>query len=287
MSITISTSIGSVTLKEEFSGFEAGIDLDGPYINKQYLAPSWESVFPTINALRGTVAVSGGLGGIVTRSTPHLCPESPNLYCLDARCVPIAEVDAKDSGRPTFRLPIISCSYRIPKYEVQTSDDPGGINGFTNEAAPGSPFVYAMMSIDFASEVIPVPGAVFHFSAPTLKTKVSLVKTVGTAKMVFVRKFVPYLPFVNITQYLNKVNLGTFLGQPEGQVKFENMRTRREYLSDGTRSNEIELHFSWREYDHNKFLRDDDGTFDFLYTDSSATMYSYIDLKPLLNSQVK
>lgn len=287
MSITISTTAGSVTLKESFDGYEAGIDLDGPYINKQYLAPTWDSVFPSINALRGTVSVSGGSGGIVTRSIPHQCPESTNLYCLDARCVPLAEVDAKDSGRPGFRLPIISCSYRVPKYEIQNSDDPAGINSFTNDSNPGSPYTYAMMSIDFATEVIPVPGAAYKFTSPTLRTNVSVIKTVGTAKIVFVRKYVPYLPFVNITQYMNKVNLGTFLGQPEGQIKFTNLRTRREYLSDGTRANEIELHFDWREYDHNKFMRDDDGTFDFLYTDTSHTMYNYIDLKPLLNTQVK
>lgn len=287
MSITISTTIGNVTLKEQFDGYEAGIDLDGPYINKQYLAPTWDSVFPVINALRGTVAVSGGIGGVVTRSQPHLCPESPNLYCLDARCTPLGENDTKDSGRPSFRLPIISCSYRVPKYEIQTTDDPGGLNSFPNESSPGSPYVYAMQSIDFSSEVVPVPNSAFKFTAPTLRTNVSVVRTVGVAKMVFVRKYVPYLPFVNITSYLNRVNLDTFFGQAEGTIRFDALRTRREYMSDGTRANEIELHFTWREYDHNKFMRDDDGTFDFLYTDASETMYKYKDLKPLLTQQVK
>lgn len=287
MSITLSTSIGSVTLKEGFDGYSAGIDADGPYVIKQYLAPDWASTYPAINALRGTVTVTGGSGGIVSRSIPHQCPESPNLYCLSADVDPQAPIDAQDSGRPSFRLPLITCRYGVPRYDVQTTDDPGGINGFPNESTPGNPFVFAMMSIDFATEVVPVPGSTYHFSGPTLKTNVNVVKTVGAATLVFVRKYVPYLPFVNITRFLNKVNLGTFLGQPEGQIKFTGLRTKREYLSDGTRANEIELHFLWREYDHNKFLRDDDATFDFLYDGSSNTMYGYVDMKPLLADQVK
>jgi hypothetical protein len=288
MSVTISTTSGDVVLKESHDGYEAGIDLDGPYIVKQYLAPSWGVVFPVINALRGTVSVSGGVGGVVSRSAPHACPESSNLYCLSAVCNPEAPIDARDSGRPAFRLPIITCKYGIPKYDVTPTDDPGAVNGFTNDVNPSQPFTYALMTIDFATEVVPIPGSTYQFTSPTLKTNVNVVKTVATANMVFVRKFVPYLPFVGITNYLNKVNQDKFLGQPEGQIKFTAFRTKREYLSDGTRANEIELHFLWRQYDHNKFVRDDTGAFDFLYSaSSSAPMYEYVDMKPLLRDLVK
>lgn len=288
MSITISTTLGDVALKENFDGFEAGIDFDGPYIVKQYLAPTWASVFPVINALRGTVSGSGGASGTVVRSTPHACPESTNLYCMSAVCQPLGEVDVKDAGRPTFRLPIITCRYGVPKYEIATSDDPGGANSFANESTPNQPYTYAMMSIDFDTEMIPVPGSCYQFTSPTLKTNVNVVKSVGVANMVFVRKYVPYLPFVGITTYQNKVNQGTFLGQGEGQIKFLGMKTRREYMSDGTRANEIELRFLWRQYDHNKFVRDDTGEFDFLYSvSSSEPMYGYIDMKPLLKDVVK
>ena len=282
MSITISTTLGSVVLKENFGSYEAGIDLDGPYINKQYLAPSWGVSFACVNALRGTVFVTGGVGGVVTRVFPHRCPESPGLYCMDARIIPEAEQDNKDSGRPAFNLPIIQCRYSVPKYEVNTSDDPGGVDGFVNDASPGTPYTFAVQNIDFGSELIKVPGSAFHFSSPTLATDVPTVRTVGTAQMTFVKKYVPYLPFVNVTQYINKLNLGTFFGQPEGTIQFLGLHTRSEYLSDGTRSREIELRFKWREFDFNKFMRPDDATFDFLYDKNSNMMYRYMDLKPLL-----
>lgn len=283
MSISLSTSAGVVTLKENYDGYAAGVGLDGPYVLKQYLAPSWSVAFACVNALQGSASVTGGAGGLVIYKVGHQCPESPNLYCLEARIEPKAENDSKDAGRPTFNLPLINCRYALPPYNQQTSDDPGGLNSFTNDGTPGNPYVFMTESIDFDTETIRVPGSTYSFvTAPNLPVDYPVAKHISTAKFVIVRKFLPYLPTVNVTTYIKKLNDRVFLGQPVGQIQLLNARTRVERLSDGTKSQEFEMVFKWREYDHNKIMRPDDGTFDFIQTTGSDYLYEYKNLGNLL-----
>ena len=283
MSVTISTSIGNVTLKENYEGYSFGVGLDGPYIMKQYTAPSWDAAFPCINALQGSVSVSGGAGGLIARKIGHQCPESPNLYCLEAHGVGLAERDLQDSGRPTFGLPIINARYGLPPYNQQTSDDPGGVNSFPNDATPGTPYVWQEENIDFDVETIRLPGSAYTFDGiPSLPVDYPVTREIRCATLVIVRKFVPYLPFTLMTSLQTKVNSTTFLGQPAGQILFRKMRTRTQRLSDGTKSQEIEMHFKWREHDHNQIPRPDDGLFDYVSTASGKRRYETADLRPLL-----
>lgn len=283
MSITLSTSAGTVTLKENFEGYTAGVGLEGPYITKQYLAPSWDVAFACVNALQGSVAAIGGAGGAVSYKVGHQCPESPNLYCLEAHIEPRAERDLKDSGRPTFSLPLINCRYALPAYNQQTSDDPGGLNSFPNESTPGSPYVYMTESIDFDTETIRVPGSAYKFvTPPQLPVDYPVARHIPTAKFVIVRKFLPYLPVVNVTSYMKKLNDRVFLGQGIGQIQFLNARTRVERLSDGTKSQEFEMVFKWRDVDHNYLIRPDDGFFDAIQTNAGEKLYKYANLGMLL-----
>lgn len=285
MSISLSTSLGTLTLKENLDGYSAGVGPDGPFVNKQYLAPASDlpTIFACINALQGSVSITGGSGGLVLRKIGHRCPESTNLYCLDARLEPGNFEDRKDAGRPAFSLPLINCHYALPPYNQQTTDDPGGVNSFPNEESPGNPHVFMTEAIDFDTETIRVPGSVYKFvTAPALPVDYPVAKHIPTAKFVLVRKFLPYLPHANITSYMKKLNATTFLGQARGTVIFLNGRTRVERLSDGTKSQEFEMVFQWRKYDHNKIMRPDDGTFDFIQTTGSEYRYEYADLSRLL-----
>lgn len=283
MSITLSTTVGSVILKENYEGYTAGVGPDGPYITKQYLAPSWDVAFACVNALQGSVSITGGAGGLVSRKIGHQCPESTNLYCLEAHIEPRAESDLKDSGRPTFTLPLINCRYALPPYNQQTSDDPGGVNSFTNEATPGNPYVFMTESIDFDTETIRVPNSAYTFvTAPALPVDYPVARHIRTAKFVIVRKFLPYLPTLNVTTYIKRLNDRVFLGQAIGLIQLLNARTRVERLSDGTKSQEFEMQFRWREYDHNKVMRPDDGTFDFIQTTAAKKLYEYDNLGKLL-----
>ncbi len=283
MSITIDTTMGSKTLKENFEGYQAGIDESGPYVLKTYTAPDYASAFACVNALRGTASVTGGIGGTIVRALPHQPPESPGLYALSVVLDPQSEIDAKDDGRPRFNLPIIHVRYGVPRYEVQSSDDPGGINSFPNDDNPGSPYTFAMQSIDISTEYIKLPGSAYKFhTAPQHKLDTPVAGTIATANLVFIRKYIPYLPFNLVTQKLNGLNDATFLGQPRGLIKFTGARTRREFLSDGKVNQEIEVNLRWRQYDHNKQHRPDESSFDFIEDDSGNMPYTYRDLRPLV-----
>ena len=277
MSVTINTTLGPVVLKECFEGYEAGIELTrGPYIQKMYLCPSWSGSFACVNSLMGLGTPPTGR---------HQCPESPNLRCINAALVPRAEADFRNSGRPEFNMPLIKATYQVPTWEELVSDDPQGNQSFGNEINPGQPYVFMEQSIDFDTEVVKLPGRTYGFSDGVVNdTPVAV--SVGVADFVLIRRWQTTLPYVNFTKYMNKLNTSTFLGQPRGQIKFRKGRTRRVFSDDGTRTQEVELHFKWREADHNNVIRPDNGLFDTLFVGANiagATPYKYADLTVLLS----
>lgn len=273
MPVTIFTSVGPVTLKEMYEGYEPGMDIQrGPFVTKLYLAPTWASAFACVNGLVG----SGG--------TPiqHACPESPNLRCMSAVIKPRAEYDSRDSGHPQFNLPVIECVYAVPTWEAQVTDDPTGSQSFPNADEPGQPYLFMEQSIDWDSEVVKLPNRSYKFADGTVNdTPVSI--TVATAKFVLVRRWQTTLPYANVAAYMNRLNTSTFLGQAKGLVKFLNARSRRQFQSDGTRSQEVEYVFKWRKYDHNQVIRGDTGAFDTLINSTGGNPYIYADLNALLS----
>lgn len=270
MSVTLSTTIGPVTIKEAFEDYEAGIDLSrGPYLNKVYLCPSWASAFPVVNALMG----SG------THPVRHACPESPNLRCINAVVAPKGEYDIKDSGRPQFNLPLIKTTYAIPTWEELVTDDPSGNQSFPNS---GTPFLYMEQSVDFDTEVIKLPNRAYAFASDGTPVDAPVHCTIAVAQFVITRKWQAILPVLDCTTYLNALNDSTFLGQPRGTVKFRKARTRRTGTSDGERTQEVELVFQWRTYDHNKQHRPEHLYFELIVDSSGNNPYQYMNLSNLL-----
>ncbi len=274
MAVTLNTTVGPVTIKEMYEGYEAGIDLTrGPYVNKKYLCPDWPSTFPVANAL---------MGGGVPPVGRHACPESTNLRCLNAVVQPKGEFDARDSGRPRFNLPIVSATYAIPTWSEQATDDPSANQSFPNEISPGQPYTYMDQSIDWDTETIKLPGRAYTFQTLGGAVDTPVARTIAVAQFVLVRRWQKQLPYANVTAYLNKLNNATFLGQPAGQIKFRKARARRSAFSDGTASQEVELVFQWREYDHNMQHRPDKFLFEKIVDSAGNTPYGYSDLTQLL-----
>jgi hypothetical protein len=274
MSVIISTTIGNIALKEMYEAYEAGVELvGGPYVQKTYLCPSWASAFPVVNALMGAGRTP----------QPHRCPESNNLVCVDARVLPRAEADIRDSGRPAFNLPVVQARYQIRSWEAQTTDNAD--NSFPNEIAAGQPYVYMEESIDFDTELIKMPNRLFAF-ADGVAIDEPIARSIAVATFTMVRKWQQVLPHVKLTKYLNTLNDKAFLGQERGHIKFRRCRTRRQYTSDGTTSQEVEYQFQWREFSHNTLIRPDTGLFAPVYQDGDATngptIYPYSDLTQLL-----
>jgi hypothetical protein len=270
MAIIIKSGVGNMTLKEAYEGYEAGIDLSrGPYVRKRYLAPSWEAAFPAVNALMG-------IGGV---PSPHRCPESTNLRCVNARLVPVAEVDARDGGHPQFNLPVIEADYGVLPWDVEASDDPTGQQGFDDM---GQPYLFMEQSIDFDTEIIKLPNTTYIYSSTGKPVDVPCHVSVGTAQFVLIRHWQSIFPVVNVTKYLNRVNKTTFLGQAPGTIKFRRARTRRSWTSDGTTTQEVEYVFQWREISHNKFPRPDSRNFDTIQDSAGDYPYAEEELSVLL-----
>lgn len=280
--ISLPTEIGPVSLKECWDGLRKGVGPSGPYVEKTYLLEDWGSTNAAINALRGTISLSGTSTLAVP---PHSCPESPNLYCVDAYAEPQCEIDAKDGGRPRFKQALIRCRYGTVPYNSLPSMDPNGNNSFPNDDNPNTAFTYALCRMRIGSEVIRVPQSVFKFaSAPTYTWEGSSGVTIGVADLVFTRKFVPKLPVALILSYINKLNDRTMFGQPTGTIQFRGADTEEEYSSDGSKCQQLTLTFKWREYDHNRQLRPDSRVFDVVKDSSNLTPYEYTDLRPLLTA---
>ena len=275
MPVTIPTSVGPVTLKEMYEGYEPGMDIQkGPYINKLYLVSSWNQAFAAVNALVG----SG------SRPVQHACPESPNLRCMSAVVKPRGEYDARDAGHPQFNMPVIACTYAVPTWEALTTDDPTGSQSFPDEANPGQPYLFMEQSIDWDTEIIKLPGRAYKFNSDGMVNDTPVNIPLPTAKFVLVRRWQTTLPYTNVTTYQqNPLNSTTFLGQSRGLIRFVNARTRRQFQSDGTRSQEVEYTFKWRAYDHNAQARPDTGAFDILVTSGGANPFGYSDLNNLLS----
>lgn len=280
--ISLATEIGTVSLKEVWDGLKKGSGPSGPYVEKSYLLEDWGSSNAVVNALRGTINLSGGSTLTVP---PHACPESPNLYCVDAQVEPQCEIDAKDGGRPKFRHAIIRCRYGTVPYNALPSMDPNGANSFPNDANPNTAYTYALCRMRFSTEIVRIPGSAYKFStAPQLPVDTPVGISVGVADLVFTRKFVPRLPIALILSKINGINDATLFGQPRGTIMFRGADTEEEYSTDNTKCQQLVLTFKWREYDWNKQHRPDESSWDSIQDGSGNKPYTYRDLRPLLTA---
>lgn len=272
MSVTIITSIGPVTLKEAYEGYEPGIDeSSGPYLKKVYLCPTWASLYPVLNAL----------WGVGTRPVSHPCPEAPNLRAVHVRAIPEGEYDSRDAGRPQFNLPKVEIVYAVPSYESVSADDPAGDHSFP--ADDDGPYLFMEQSIDWDVEVIKLPGRCYAFASDGKAVDAPVHRTIAVAQFVLVRKWQTFLPHANVKNYMNRLNDATFLGQPRGTIKFRKCQSRRTGSGTGERTQETAYTFLWREFDHNAQHRPDANYFELIQDADGANPYQYADLSALLS----
>jgi hypothetical protein len=272
---------------ELYDNFSKGIDLQsGPFVTQDYVlsANDWSKTDQVCNALMGSTASVGGIGGTVVRTGAFRCPTSPNLSCIDAVCVGEGENVSFDGGHVKFNLPKIRAKYGIRSWEQLATEDPGGLNSFPNDA--GGPYTYAEMSIDFQKTEQKIPGSAYAFYSPAAPCDVPFSRRIGTAKLTFTRKRVPYLPTLKILSLLNNLNDATFFGAPRGQILFAGARTTKVWESDGTILQDVSLEFHYQEFNWNFLIHPKTGNPQIIYQvqDGSTTLYPYADLRPLLLS---
>jgi hypothetical protein len=226
------------------------------------------------------------MGGVETAgsSTIHIpgypCPVSRNLSCTDASVEGEGELDLKDGGPPRFHLPKIRASFGIRPWEELPSQDPQGMQSFQSDSGPAT---YAIHTMDFGVETAKLPTSAYRFRTdPPLAMTIPAVRHIGIATLNVELKKVPYLPSITIMKLIARLNDALFFGAPKGRILFAGGRTSKEFVSDGTRVQNVSYVFKYRERDWNMRLRPDDGTFDFIQTSGGAMPQEYADLRPLI-----
>lgn len=277
-------TVNSVTAAEMWDSFRKGRGPNGPYVELGYLVP-FAQADAFIDGCMGGFVSTGGPNGTI-RNVPKLaCPTNPKLYAMSADEQGVGErADASAGGRPVFSHSVVTVRFEVPTWPQFPADDPGGQQAFPNETLPGEPFVFADCEIDMGGESVTVPETSFVFASDSAPTETPVTVWVGNSTWRITRHYFPNLPHAKIASLLNGVNNDVFLGQPKGQIRFANARTKQIQTADGTRTQNLELIFEWREHDWNTYLRPNGYVWEKVVSKSDATVtpYVYRNLKPLL-----
>ncbi len=271
-------TINGINAKEMWDGYKKGSGERGPFVIKPYLT-DWATCDQFIDGILGGVI---RVGTLTTRTTRHACPENPTLYATDAVASYQGEDNVTGGGKPNYQYAVVTVTYSVLTWDEFSTQDPGGVMSFPNEAQPSQPILQAVQEIDASSEFITMPRGVFKFIADSTPTGQHVGTWVGQSTLSLTLKDVPYLPQSLLLAKMNKINDAVFLGQPAGQVLFFGAKTHREAKSDGTRTQEVSLSFKWREYHWNWLPRPDTGVWALVTNGSGVKLYTEADLQPLL-----
>lgn len=187
---------------------------DGPKIALRYKC-DFSKRYTLAQALRGGV-VAG------TRTTPHACPYSPNLYCLALGEFEYIKprVDAA-TGLLIYDQAIVPAEYGVPTWDAFGSapgtpqSDPSG-KAFTETTGKASVEVFQ-----------PPSGAYYWQSGPNSGKKVTD-STLGLfrprTEFTVRRRFLPHVPLAAANLYLGSLNSITLyygdMAYPPGTVLF-------------------------------------------------------------------
>jgi hypothetical protein len=257
-------------------------DGQGPMVSLSYLV-DFAQADAFADGVMGGVVASGD--GTNWQWVPKLrCPTNPTLLATSVEIAGLAETNYTGNGRPEFLKAAVRVNFEIPSWPEQPSDDPGGLQSFPNDEAPGQPILYSECEIDYGGELVPMPKSSVVFTSDQKKIDVPMTKFVGVSTYRIVRQNLPYLPHSKIKSLRNKLNSETIFNEERGKVRFDGGRTKLSKTSAGIRVESFEMIFSVRDYDWNWYMRPDEPTFDEVSKpgDSTKTPYQYADLRPLL-----
>lgn len=276
-----------VATAHTIENFSKGVDGQGPWIRVQYYINSYADVDRFINALVGAGNLTGPItGGKVTRNAPHQHPLSPNLFCVRAELVQgLGNPVLSTSGYPDFDGgALISAEYRALSW------DPIEVNR-NNSIDPTTSILYATQEIDFSSESYTVANHTFKYSSGVLaniNTSTPAKFTIPVTELVLTYHQFPYMPMIAVRNLRGRVNTATFLGAAAGCVLFRGAKTSRDFNTDGSVTQKVQMMFAERDalhkwnwlpspYSLTWYPVTEDGT------SGGVTMFPTGDLSPLLN----
>lgn len=253
-----------------------GIDDQGPYYKVSYYFTDWTQSDTIANQLRGYTVRSG----VTTlRYPPHQHPLSPNLLCMDVEIEGIGPPSLNVNGLPSYLGGFWAhCTYRAMPWMPYNTNDPGN----ENQIDPTTPLVWCTQELDYDEETIPFNvDNQYTWASNSKPTGVPLKVSIGITTMVITFHQLPYLPMTVVRNLRNRINTNTFLGAPAETIWFRGARTVRDYATDGTVSQKVQLRFQERDVSWNKVLGKN-GAWDYIKDANSNYMLNTADLTPLI-----
>lgn len=263
--------------------FTKGIDQQSPFYEVQYKISNWADADNFCNALLGFGHASGsGTGITVSRGVPHQHPLSPNLYCRSAVVVEgLGNPVLNSSGYPNYDGgALIRASYRPAPFDFAG----GNLN---NQIDPSTPLNWCTQELDFSSETYTIANNTFSYSSGPISgatTGVPAKFSIPITTLTLTFHQLPYLPMTTVRNLRGRVNSTTFLGAAAGLVLFKGCKTVREWNTDGTSVQKVQLTFEERDaLNPWNSLPSPSGLTWYPVADSLGTkMYPLADLSPLV-----
>jgi hypothetical protein len=235
----------STTLPVPYShtveSFQKGIDLkSGAWINAVYRIDDWADSDAFCRALLGITVLAGG---VVTRTTPHQSPLATALVCHKATVVaglgnPVTNAD----GYPDYDGgALVAAEYKPPEFDFS------GLSYPDSQIDPTTPILYCTQELDFTTQIFTLPDAKYKYTASGLDTDVPIKIEVPITIMSLTFHQLPYIPMTAVRALRGRVNSVTFLGAAAGLVLFKGARTSREFASDGSVSQRVQLVYEERD----------------------------------------
>lgn len=272
--------VAGIEGRPRWDGFRKWRDADGPRVAIPYMV-AFGQADQFADACLGGVVRTGGKGGTVRYVPPQQCPTNTSLYPISAAFAYKGETAVGAGGVPQFQQCEVTITYGLQPWPGLPSDDPNGDQSFTG-ADTGQPILFAECEMDYGQEIHQVGEGSAKWQSDNKPMVRPRNRYTGVSNFRIIRHFFPILPYKQVMNLVNKINTATMFGQGRGQVMFKGGRTTAVMTSDGSRIQRFEQDYAVREYDWNKFPREDSLLWDYLVDGGGNMCYFYADLTPLI-----
>lgn len=271
----------SVPYNEMTEGLTEGVDSEGLWAKKPY-GVLWKDRLQFCRDVMGVSSQSGGINGTWQRQFPLQYPDDNLLY---ARSIEISPVKPWYTTTPlSYKQAVVVVTFRAPDWNVTTNDDPLFLNSLSQDPTENAGLTYCTQELDWGAEWLSIPTSdATYLSSGQKVTGASLSRRIVVCRMVLTYHKLPYMPLAKIFTYSDVLNDSTFLGRPRGTVMLEGSKTIRERDAAGTITQKLTISLKTRNPDWNQVMLPN-GSLDTVIFggDPMATIYGYINFKPLL-----
>jgi hypothetical protein len=273
--------LNQITYVHTTKYYEKGIANDGPFYKVEYFIAEWSKSDRFVNSLLG-----------IGTGAPHRHPLSPNVICVEARCVQgLGKPVLNSNGLPDYAGgALIAAVYKNPSaaFGGATTDLSQDDPYLLHQIDPDTPLVWCTQELDFEVHPISIPDSFYKWADDPDTKKCNVQFTVDdhitVLNLTFHRR--TFLPMTEVRRLRGRINNDTFLGAPAECVRFMGGKTRREYSTDGTLSQQVSLVFHEREVSWNMFLRPQTMTWQYVQAPGTfldpVRRYKLANLMPLV-----